>query len=280
LDRDIEKMHCRRLEVDRERSLQEFEQASELFADILNVRMRGMLWWTTGMTADAIKLMGMESFLMGMFDNPQGIHRLMSFLRDDQLKFIRQAEELGVLALNNEDDYVGSGTVGYVSKLPGRDITDQKITPADMWVLSESQETVGVSPDMFADFVFPYQQEIVEKFGLAYYGCCEPLHERWSIVKQISNLRAVSISPWCDQEFMADALKRDYVFCRKPNPTLISTEKFDESAIEADLCKTVEIAQNCNLEIVMKDIHTINGESARASRWVEIARKVCGTEGM
>jgi hypothetical protein len=280
LDRDVEKLHCRRLEVNRERSLHEFEQASELFDDILNVRMRGMLWWTTGMTADAIKLMGMESFLMGMFDNPQGIQRLMSFLRDDQLEFIRQAQERGILTLNNEDDYVGSGTIGYVSELSGRDITNQKITPADMWVLSESQETVGVSPQMFAEFIFPYQQEIVERFGLTYYGCCEPLHERWSVVKQISNLRAVSISPWCDQEFMADALKRDYVFCRKPNPTLISTENFDENAIEADLRKTVETAQNCNLEIVMKDIHTINAESSRPSRWVEIARRVCGTEGM
>jgi hypothetical protein len=46
---------------------------------------------------------------------------------------------------------------------------------------------------MFAEFVFPYQRPIISQFGLSYYGCCEPLHERIQIIKQLSNLRRVRI---------------------------------------------------------------------------------------
>ena len=76
---------------------------------------------------------------------------------------------------------------------------------------------------------------------------------------------------------MARALGRDYVYCRKPNPALVSTEHFDEDAIRADLRKTLSVARRhgCNVELVMKDVHTVHREPARLARWTEIAREVC-----
>ena len=103
---------------------------------------------------------------------------------------------------------------------------------------------VGVSPEMFKEFVFPYQEPIIGRFGLSYYGCCEPVHGRIKTIKQLPNLRKVSVSPWCDQEIMADELGQDYVFCRKPKPTLISTEEFDEDLIREDIRNTMRIAQS------------------------------------
>jgi hypothetical protein len=152
-----------------------------------------------------------------------------------------------------------------------------RVRMQDTWILSESQETVGVGPDMFAEFIFPYQKSLTEHFGLSYYGCCEPVHNRWHIVKGLRNLRKVSVSPWCDQEFMAKELSGKYVFCRKPNPTLISTEHFDEPAIRADLKKTVELCRKhgTNLELVMKDVHTVQRKPERLARWVELAREAC-----
>jgi hypothetical protein len=126
---------------------------------------------------------------------------------------------------------------------------------------------------MFEEFIFPYQQSVIERYGLCYYGCCEPVHTRWHVLKRLENLRSVSISPWCDQAAMAEELGRDYVFSRKPNPTLISTERFDEDAIRKDVRETLQVARNCNCEIIMKDVHTLRGEASRAARWVELARQ-------
>jgi len=73
---------------------------------------------------------------------------------------------------------------------------------------------------------------------------------------------------------MADALGRDYVYSRKPNPTLISTENFDEDVIRQDIRTTLTAAKDCNVEIVMKDVHTLSGEPERAARWVALTREV------
>lgn len=111
------------------------------------------------------------------------------------------------------------------------------------------------------------------KFGSVYYGCCEPVHTRWDVLKHLPNLQRVSISPWCDQRAMAEALGREFVFSRKPNPTLISTSRFNEEAILADLRETLTVARGCRLEILMKDVHELAGEPQRVARWVELARQ-------
>ena len=224
LDKDLDKLHPRTYSVDREATAAAVEKLTGVFEGILPVRIRRKYWWTMGLTWPAIDLIGLESLMLSMYDNPDGLHRLMTFLRDDHLAYAKWLEAEGLLCLDNENDYIGSGTMGYTRDLPAADHQEgQPIRMADTWVLSESQETVGVSPDMFEKFIFPYQLSIVENFGKCYYGCCEPVNSRWHVVKKLPNLARVSVSPWADEDFMAEALGRDYVYSRKPNPAQIST---------------------------------------------------------
>ena len=147
-----------------------------------------------GVDRKAIRLIGLEGLMLAMYDQPEGLHALMAFLRDDHLQRLEWFEQAGLLTLNNEDDYVGSGGIGFTDALPQADY--QPGTPVrinDLWGLSESQETVGVSPELFAEFIFPYQLPIISRFGLACYGCCEPIDSRWAIVKQLPNLRRVDL---------------------------------------------------------------------------------------
>jgi hypothetical protein len=62
---------------------------------------------------------------------------------------------------------------------------------------------------------------------------------------------------------MAEALGSNFVFSRKTNPTLISTEQFNEEAIRDDIRKTLSAARSCRLEIIMKDVHTLNNDPER-----------------
>jgi hypothetical protein len=277
LDRDFDRLHARTYCVDRAATAAHKARLEALLDGLLTVRIRGGFWWTLGMTWAAIRLIGLENLMLYMVDNPAGLHRLMAFLRDDHLAFAEWLQREGLLSLNNANDYIGSGGHGYCAELPAADWREgDPVRLRDLWVLSESQETVGVGPEMFEEFVFAYQLEIVKRFGLTYYGCCEPVHSRWHVIRRIPNLRHVSISPWCHQEKMAAELKRDYVFCRKPNPSLISTERFDEAAIRADLRHTLSVARGCEVELVMKDVHTLSGQPHRLGRWVQLAREVVG----
>lgn len=275
LDKDLDKLRLRTYSVDREATYSKKERLEKVFGSILPVRIRGAFWWTMGMTWSAINLIGLEKLMLCMFDNPEGLHRLMTFLRDEHFAYAAWLEKENLLSLNNENDYIGSGSMGYTRDLPGSDWNNgNPVRMKDQWVLLESQETVGVGPKQFGELIFPYELSLARKFGKCYYGCCEPVHNRWHILRQIPNLARVSISPWTDEEFMAAALGRNYVYSRKPNPTLISTANFNEAAIRTDIRNTLTVAKECRLEIIMKDVHTLNNEPMRLPRWVEIAREV------
>lgn len=272
LDRDFGALRPRVFRVDREATACTQAQLESVFAGILPVRRRGGFYWTMGLTWPAIELIGLEGLMMAMYDNPDGLHRLMAFLRDDHLALIRWLEAEGLYSLNNENDYIGSGSMGYTRALPHAPVVGA-IQARDLWGLLESQETVGVGPLQFEEFIFPYQAAVGAQFGRTYYGCCEPVHSRWHILKRLPNLARVSISPWADQAFMAAALGDQYVFSRKPNPTQISTDIFDEAAIRADLRETLAITRGCRVELLMKDVHTLHNEPQRLPRWVQLARE-------
>ena len=275
LDRDFDRLRPRTFSVDREATLAGKEGLERVLGDIIPVRIRGGFWWTMGMTWPAINLIGLENLMMFMFDNPDGLYRLMAFLRDDHLAFAEWLEQEKLFTLNDENDYIGSGSIGYTDDLPQSDWRPgDPVRMRDQWVLLESQETVGVGPDQFEEFIFPPQRDIAERFGKVYYGCCEPVHSRWHVLRRMPNLARVSVSPWADEKFMARQLGRDYVYSRKPNPTLVSTENFDEDAIRADMRHTLEVARNCRVEIIMKDVHTLRNQPDRLPRWVQIAREV------
>ena len=271
---DFHKLRHRTFCVDRESTREWKATLEEVFGGILEVRRRGGFWWTVGMTWTAIDLIGLENLMLFMCDDPDGLHRLMAFLRDDHIALLDWVEKEQLLSMNNRNDYVGSGSLGYTIDLPRAHIKPgQPVRTMDLWGLSESQETVGVSPQMFAEFIFPYQLPVIERFGLAYYGCCEPVHSRWDSIRKIPNLRKVSVSPWADEKIMAEALRDEYIYCRKPNPAMISSERFDEDEIKADLRRTMRAARGCHVELVMKDVHTVANHPERMGRWVELARE-------
>ena len=277
LEHDFDRLRPRTYTVDREGTLATKALLEEVYDGILPVRVRGNPWWTLGLTWDAISLIGLENLMLYMYDQPEALHRLLAFLRDQRLSLLDWMAREKLLTLNNENDYNGSGSRGYTRRLPQADWTPaMPVRTQDLWTLLESQETVGVGPELYEEFIFPYEKSIAERFGSVYYGCCEPVHTRWEVLRRMPNLRRVSISPWCDEALMAEALGRQMVYSRKPNPTLVSTRVFDEDAIRADLRTTLRLthAHGCSVEVVMKDVHTLQGEPDRLIRWVRLAREV------
>ena len=67
-------------------------------------------------TWDAIRLIGLEGLCWRCTISRKDCTRLMAFLRDDHLQRLDWFEQAGLLTLNNEDDYVGSGSVGYIGE--------------------------------------------------------------------------------------------------------------------------------------------------------------------
>ena len=270
---DFLKIHFPQYSIDRKATDDLLILAKEVFEPFLSIRVKQMWWWTLGLTSNAIDFRGLEQFMVDMYDYPDELHKMMGFLCDGTINMIDSLEERGLLCANADDSYVGSGGFGYTDELPSADFNG-KIRAKDMWGFCESQETVGVSPEMFNEFVFPYQLKIMEKFGLNCYGCCEILDKRWHIIQQIPNLRRVSVSPWANIETMADFLNDKYIFSMKPNPSYLASPSPDFTSIQNSLKAAVDKTKDCCVEIIMKDNNTIGGNPQNVVKWCKIAKHI------
>lgn len=258
--------------VDQPTSAAVLALAQETLGDLLHVRQDTAWFWSAGLTDEFAFLRGLEKLLYDFYEDPDGVHALMEALCQGQLERLDFLEANGLLTLNNDSHYVGSGGIGFTDELPGSDFAG-KVKTRHMWGLIESQVTVGISPDMFAEFIFPYQKRVMERFGLTCYGCCEPMDNRIDLVKTVKNLRRVSVSPWANKEIMADKLGHDYVYSLKASPTPLSMPILDEAHVRKELREHLRIARDCCLEVVMKDNHTLGRNPRNLTRWVEIARE-------
>ncbi|MFA7637056.1 MAG: hypothetical protein WCX81_04765 [Monoglobales bacterium] len=255
---------------DYEKSLKWKEFVQEQIGDILNVRM-GMDSFCVCLTSDIVHLMGMDNMFMAMYDNPDEFHFMMESLSDGYVTYIKELEKRGMICGNNKNDRVAQGSFGFTTDLP-----DNAVTLKDCWGFMDSQETVGISADMFNEFFFPYYKKVADNFGLLSYGCCEPVNPFWEkSLSRFENLRKISISPWCDEEYMGDKLKsKKVIYQRKPSPNYIGVDKnLDEDAFREHIRKTLSAAKDCKLEISFRDVYNLSGNLDKPRRAVEIVRE-------
>ncbi|MFW5788087.1 MAG: hypothetical protein ACOCV3_07450, partial [Halanaerobiales bacterium] len=264
LKKDFSLLNSSEYRVDRKYTLVLKEFIENIIGDILPVKIKNKsLNWFVTPSQKVVHLMGLEQMMYSMMDYPEELHKLFSFINDEILSFVRWQEEEGLLTLNNGNDYAGSGSYGFTDELPTETCKKSgEIKPKDLWLNMNSQETVGVSPEMFGEFIFPYYYELAQKFGLVYYGCCEPVHDIWDdYISKLPHLRKVSISPWCDEEYMGEVLQdADVIYSRKPSPNYIGVGEFDEAAFTEHITHTLKAAKDCSLEIIFRDIYSLNGQ--------------------
>jgi hypothetical protein len=106
------------------------------------------------------------------------------------------------------------------------------------------------------------------------YGCCEPAHPVWDSVRQLPHLKKVSISRWCDQQFMGNALRRTkIVFSRKPDPQYLGVDvSLNEEAWRAHIRETLEATRGAFTEFIIRDVYTVHGNVGKVRRGVELAK--------
>ena len=275
-EEDIEKIRMPEIIHHAEQSRRTHEAYCEIFDGVLEVRQAGSPGFWFAPWDIIVEWTGVEQALLDLALRPAYIHRLVDRLVTAYLHGLNQYEEQGLLALNNRNVRIGSGAYGYTDELPTEGRPADHVRCRDIWGCATAQIFSEVSPAMHEEFALQYERRWLERFGLTYYGCCEPLDRKIDILRSISNLRKISVSPWVDMERAASAIGRDYVVSLKPTPAVLATDGWNLEAARRDLEGRLQIARRhgCPVEIIMKDISTVRYDPRRLWEWAQMAVEV------
>jgi hypothetical protein len=271
---EVQALKTPEIEVDPEGDQRRLEQVSEFFDGILPVRLTGV-GRHTGLWDMISTKISPERMLYDLIDRPEYIAVLINKFVEMESGVLDQYEAHGLLEAAPADIHC---TGAFCDELPSARYDGRKATAKDTWTFSMAQMFSEVSPEMQDEFDITPLKPLLERYGLVYYGCCEPLHNKIDIVRKIRNVRKISISPWANKDIAAAKIHGDYVFSAKPNPAYVAMGSFDADLVRADLAETVEICRRHNTpcELILKDVSTVCKDPARLSQWEQIAMEVVG----
>ncbi len=209
------------------------------------------------------------------------VHKAIDKLVNAYLSMLDQFEQQDLLRLNNTYYRIGSGGLGYTDELPPPGYDPEHVRAADLWGNGAAQIFSDVSPRMHWEFALQYEVRWMSRFGLNYYGCCDPLHRKMGILEKIPNLRKVSMSPWVDIDQAVANMGNRYVFSYKPNPAVFAehTWHIAKARDELEMVLAKAAAHGCVVELIMKDISTLRYQPERLWEWAAMAAEVTSRYG-
>lgn len=246
--------------------------ADSIFGDILPSRimqpsLRGAI------TNPLVKLINMETYYMSMYDCPEKLHELMDMATTIYEKYYDYLEENKLLLPTNGFSAVAQESFAFTDELP----SEGEITSTNqLWGFLESQETTAVSPDMYGEFVYPYFDRMVKRFGLLSYGCCERVDNIWTdYLSKWDNLRKLSVSPFNNESLVGEYLRGTrVVYYSKPRAEYVTNPgPLDEDAIRRCFRDISLASSGCMLEVAQREVGTIFGDYERGRRYVQLAKE-------
>lgn len=272
-EEDLENLKFPHIQVDEEKDRMRWEKASQLLSGVLPVRMSGVRLFSCGIWDPLVEAIGTDNFFLFFADEPELLHKAA-----DRMVAICNSliDQLTRKHLFDAYESTVHCTGAYTDALP-QDKTED-VGPGDCWGIGLAQMLGNVSPKMYEEFEIDHVKPLLERFGLTYYGCCDPLHNKIDAVRKIKNVRKISMSPWTNLQIGAEQIHGDFVLSRKPNPAFLAAPSFDEDAVRRELEETCRIAKetNCTCELILKDVSTVLHQPERLQIWHKIATEVAG----
>lgn len=214
-----------------------------------------------------------ESILWDIIDKPEFTKRVVKKFVDLTISTVEQCEMLGILDADMQ--YVHC-TGAYNDELPAEGFDPAKPRAKDCWAFGMAQIFSTVSPTMHDEFEIEMVKPLYERFGLMYYGCCEPLENIIPIIRRINNVRKISVSPWADIEKSAENIGKDYVFSSKPNPAFVSSGVLDVEPVNKQISAVMHACKKHDtpVELILKDISTVSGKLDCLDDWAGMVMNV------
>jgi hypothetical protein len=276
---DIEKIKMPSVTHDEAATEAAYQRMLDVFGGVIPVRKEGVkhIWYTPW--DELIRWWGVEEAIIDIIERPDMVHEAVDRCVASMNSGLDQMEALNLLSLGNDNTRVGSGGYGYTSALPCDLFDPDHVRTWNNWGCSNAQIFSTVSPEMHWDFAIRHDLPWLNRWGVNYYGCCEPLDTKVEILRRIPRLRKVSMSPWVDVERAAANAGTDFVISYKPNPAILAENEWRPDLARKTLRNALERLQGCHVEVIMKDISTVRYEPRRLWEWEQIAMELVEAYG-
>ena len=267
---DLQKIRLPEISHDEAATAETEAKARDLLDGLLEVHMQGQCPVYAPMDI-IVCWHGVEPLLYDMADRPEFVHAIIARVTAGQLGIVDQLEAQGLLGTRQQTIHC---TGAWSDELP---YDAPHATARGLWTYGMSQIFSTVSPAMHEAFEAPALIPWFERFGLGYYGCCEPVDLKLGMIRKYPRVRKVSMSPWVEVERGAREIGGDFVFSRKPSPAFLARD-WNPQAVATDLQETLDACarHGCPCELILKDISTVRYEPQRLWEWSDIARRLVG----
>ena len=272
---DIEKIKTPEIWCNYKEAEKEYEWASEILNGIMPVKKQGHTAFGFAPWDLLVMFCGPEQLLLDLAMRPDYIHKLIDRLVTAYCDMLDQMLKLNIFSTGGEYHTVGGG-LSFTDQLPQPDCNPDSIRLCDLWGRAMAQIFSEVSPAMHEEFAIQYEKRYLNRAGLVYYGCCEPLHNKVEIVaKHIPKLRKISMSPWVNIKKGYEATEGRFVFSFKPNPAFLATkDRWDKESARKQIQELLDITKGKNVEIILKDISTVCHQPHRLWEWAEMVMEM------
>ncbi len=271
-EEDIEKICSVDYEIDSDKSQEILQKALETFGDSIPiVQGKGgdlSRVWMRDISTPIAKMRGLEQLMWDIYDRPEWLMQLLERLQGIVIKHLDQAEKAGGFSVFSGENQV----MPYCKELSPPKADNTAVKMNELWCFMASQEFTAIGPDDFKRFMFDFQKPIIERYGLSAYGCCEDMTQKISIIKELKNLRRISITPFSNLQKCAEQIAGDYVTSWRPNPSTAVAMGIDEDFIRKEMSEAFEVFDSCGckFDITLKDNETVNNDKTTLIRWVDI----------
>ena len=231
------------------------EKANEALDGILPVRLnrvRRRNFVSLGNTASY--LFGLDRLLHHMVERPEWVHRMMAWLRDAHIEYFRNAERDGLLSRNDNTTF--NHLPRYVKDLPQPDFDGTHVRLKDLWAEPENQGSTW-SRRPCARSSSTSTRTRCRRSLASTPSAAESHHNKWHLLRQMPNLRMVSVSPWCDLEEAVAEMGDNYALNWRVNHR--HHHRYGPGTDRREVEDGLRIAGHTCINIVYQDIETLAG---------------------
>jgi hypothetical protein len=267
---DLDKIKLPRVTHNRTATEFRFAAMSAVCEGLLPVQQTGQthIWYTPW--DYLIRWYGVTEAMLDLHDRPEFVDACVQRLAAAWMAELDQFVAQNLLSLDSNNTRIGSGGYGYTRALPAT-TPNSGVQPFQMWGCSNAQIFSGVSPEMHWQHALRHDLPWLSRWGMNYYGCCEPLDLKTDLLARIPNLRKISMNYRIKVDRAVRNVQDRYVFSYKPNPAFFAEDHFRLHEMEAELRHVLEQARGCHVEIIMKDISTVRYHPQRVWEWAQMA---------